>query len=195
MRRSMPRTPSGPIRRKASTWSCCTSPDPARTAAALRSGEIDVMWGGPLRVMLTHAQDPAADSVCFCDVIARDPFFVIGREPRPDFRVADLATCALRLGGGGADAVALPAGRPAPRRRRSGVAEPHQRPEHGGQCRRAAGRCAGCRAALPTLRGGTDRIGCRSCLVCGGGSRPHRLHHAGDASAAAASRAATNCCA
>ena len=68
------------------------SPDPARTAAALRSGEIDAMWGGPLRVMLTHAQDPAADSVCFCDVIARDPFFIIGREPRPDFRVADLAT-------------------------------------------------------------------------------------------------------
>jgi NitT/TauT family transport system substrate-binding protein len=66
------------------------SPDPARTAAALRSGEVDVMWGGPLRVMLTHAQDPAADSVCFCDVVARDPFFVIGREPRPDFRVADL---------------------------------------------------------------------------------------------------------
>lgn len=67
-----------------------TSPDPARTAAALRTGEIDVMWGGPLRVMLTHAKDAAAESVCFCDVIARDPFFIIGREPRPDFRLADL---------------------------------------------------------------------------------------------------------
>jgi NitT/TauT family transport system substrate-binding protein len=67
-----------------------SSPDPERTAAALRSGDVDVMWGGPLRVMLTHAQDPAADSVCFCDVIARDPFFVVGREPRPDFQVADL---------------------------------------------------------------------------------------------------------
>lgn len=68
-----------------------SSPDPARTAAALRSGEIDAMWGGPLRVILTHAQDPDADSVCFCDVIARDPFFIIGREPRPDFRLSDLA--------------------------------------------------------------------------------------------------------
>ena len=67
-----------------------SSPDPSRTAAALRTGEIDVMWGGPLRVMLTHGQDPNADSVCFCDVIARDPFFVIGREPRPDFRLAEL---------------------------------------------------------------------------------------------------------
>jgi NitT/TauT family transport system substrate-binding protein len=67
------------------------SSDPARTAASLRSGEVDVMWGGPLRVMLTHAQDPAADTVCFCDAVARDPFFIVGREPRPDFRFADLS--------------------------------------------------------------------------------------------------------
>lgn len=66
------------------------SPDPSRTAADLREGRIDVMWGGPLRVLLTHAADPTADVVCFCDVVARDPFFVIGREPRPDFRPRDL---------------------------------------------------------------------------------------------------------
>jgi len=68
-----------------------SSANPTRTAAALHSGDIDVMWGGPLRVMLTHARDPAADSVCFCDVIARDPFFIVGREPHPGFQVADLA--------------------------------------------------------------------------------------------------------
>src|SRR5271166_6237036 len=68
-----------------------SSPDPARTAAALRNGEVDAMWGGPLRVMRAHAQDPEADSVCFCDVIARDPFFIIGREPRADFRIAELS--------------------------------------------------------------------------------------------------------
>jgi NitT/TauT family transport system substrate-binding protein len=68
-----------------------TSPDPARTATSLHNGEIDVMWGGPLRVMLTHARDANADSVCFCDVIVRDPFFVVGREPRPGFALSDLA--------------------------------------------------------------------------------------------------------
>jgi NitT/TauT family transport system substrate-binding protein len=66
------------------------SPDPSRTAADLRAGRIDVMWGGPLRVSLTHAADPASDVVCFCDVVARDPFFIIGREPKPDFRPCDL---------------------------------------------------------------------------------------------------------
>ena len=73
-----------------------SSSDPNRTAAALRSGDVEVMWGGPLRVMLTHQSDPASDVVCFCDVVARDPFFVIGRKPKPDFRAADLAT--VRLG-------------------------------------------------------------------------------------------------
>jgi NitT/TauT family transport system substrate-binding protein len=28
--------------------------------------------------------------VCFCDVVARDPFFIVGRDPREDFRLADL---------------------------------------------------------------------------------------------------------
>ena len=72
------------------------SSDPNRTAAALRSGDVEVMWGGPLRVLLTHEADPASDVVCFCDVVARDPFFVIGREPAPSFRPADLTS--VRLG-------------------------------------------------------------------------------------------------
>jgi NitT/TauT family transport system substrate-binding protein len=72
------------------------SSDPNRAAAALRSGEVEVMWGGPLRVLMTHDADPASDVVCFCDVVARDPFLVIGREPRPAFRPADLT--GVRLG-------------------------------------------------------------------------------------------------
>ena len=67
------------------------SPDPPAAARALRSGEVDVMWGGPLRVMIVHDSEPDADLVCFADVVARDPFFVIGAGPRPDFRLADLA--------------------------------------------------------------------------------------------------------
>jgi len=68
-----------------------SSPDPAATAADLLAGRVDAMWGGPLRVILTHAADHTADTVCFCDVVVRDPFFIVGREPRPDFRLADLA--------------------------------------------------------------------------------------------------------
>ncbi len=66
------------------------SASPAEAAKALLAGEVEVMWGGPLRVMMRRDADPASDLVCFCDVVARDPFFVIGAAPRPDFRFADL---------------------------------------------------------------------------------------------------------
>jgi len=67
------------------------SPDPPAAARALRMGEVDVMWGGPLRVMLVHDSEPDADLVCFADVVARDPFFIVGAHPRPHFKLSDLA--------------------------------------------------------------------------------------------------------
>ncbi len=72
-----------------------SSPDPLEAARALRAGEVDVMWGGPLRVMIARDKDPGSDLVCFCDVVARDPFFVVGARPRPDFRLADLLSVKL----------------------------------------------------------------------------------------------------
>jgi len=67
------------------------SPDPATTARALREGSADLMWGGPLRVILSRAENPASDLVGFCDVVRRDPFFIIGSTPRPDFSLSDMA--------------------------------------------------------------------------------------------------------
>ena len=66
------------------------SPSPPAAVKALLAGEVDVMWGGPLRVMMLRDSNPQSDLVCFCDVVARDPFFIIGAKPRPDFRFADL---------------------------------------------------------------------------------------------------------
>src|SRR6478672_7856025 len=66
------------------------SPSPPAAVKALLAGQVDVMWGGPLRVMMLRDSDPRSDLVCFCDVVARDPFFIIGATPRPDFRFADL---------------------------------------------------------------------------------------------------------
>src|SRR5215472_14622650 len=42
------------------------SPSPTHTVKALRAGEIDVMWGGPLRVMMSRDAEPNSDLVCFC---------------------------------------------------------------------------------------------------------------------------------
>ena len=67
------------------------SPDPDSTVADLMAGRSDAMWGGPQRVLRTHWADSGLRTVCFCNVVTRDPFFVVGREPRPNFRLADLA--------------------------------------------------------------------------------------------------------
>ena len=56
----------------------------------LASGGAQVSWGGPMRLMLALDKDPASTTVAFCEVVGRDPFFLIGRKPNPDFQVKDL---------------------------------------------------------------------------------------------------------
>ncbi len=67
-----------------------TSPDPARNAELLMSGEAQVSWGGPMRVLVAYDKNPDCDLKVFCEVVCRDPFFLIGREPNPGFRMNDL---------------------------------------------------------------------------------------------------------
>jgi NitT/TauT family transport system substrate-binding protein len=71
------------------------SPAPASAASDLLSGTIDLSWGGPMRVMKAREIDPNSPLVCFCEVVARDPFFLVGRGDGGEFRLADLAR--LRL--------------------------------------------------------------------------------------------------
>jgi NitT/TauT family transport system substrate-binding protein len=66
------------------------APEPARAVEGLFDGTVDVAWGGPMRVMQTYDRRPDCDLVCFAEAVTRDPFFLIGREPRPDFAFADL---------------------------------------------------------------------------------------------------------
>ncbi len=66
------------------------SPSTVRTAGALLDGSVDVSWGGPMRVMMHHDADPDCPLVCFAQVVARDPFLLVGRTRRPAFRWRDL---------------------------------------------------------------------------------------------------------
>src|SRR5262249_52604466 len=67
------------------------SPAPAAAASGLLNGTIDLSWGGPMRVMKAREIDPNSPLVCFCEVVARDPFFLVGRGDGGKFRLADLA--------------------------------------------------------------------------------------------------------
>ena len=70
------------------------SPAPAAAAKGLLDGSIDISWGGPMRVMKARDDNPGSPMVCFCEVAARDPFFLIGKgdrlKNRSAFRLTDL---------------------------------------------------------------------------------------------------------
>lgn len=66
------------------------SSQPAETMHGLLSGKGHVAWGGPIRLLTQNNQDPDCDLVIFCEVVGRDPFFLVGREPREAFQPADL---------------------------------------------------------------------------------------------------------
>jgi NitT/TauT family transport system substrate-binding protein len=58
---------------------------------ALVNGTTDAAWGGPMRVNQFYEQRADCDLVCFGEAVTRDPFMLIGRTPRPDFAMTDLA--------------------------------------------------------------------------------------------------------
>jgi NitT/TauT family transport system substrate-binding protein len=62
------------------------------TVSGLIAGDTDVTWGGPMRIQYTYDQQPDCDVVSFCEIVTRDPFFLVGREPRPNFQMMDLMT-------------------------------------------------------------------------------------------------------
>lgn len=72
-----------------------TSANLGSVADQLQSGEVDVYWGGPMRIMMNHDQDPDCGIVGFCEAVSRDPFFIIGASARPDFALSDLAGLSL----------------------------------------------------------------------------------------------------
>jgi NitT/TauT family transport system substrate-binding protein len=67
-----------------------TSDAPGDAVLKLMEGAIDLTWGGPMRVMKAHDQDSRSPLVNFCEVVSRDPFFLIGPRTVRPFRLADL---------------------------------------------------------------------------------------------------------
>jgi len=68
------------------------SPEPGLGGRQVLAGEAELTWGGPMRVLHLREQRPDCDLVCFCEVVGRDPFALVGSAKRPGFQLADLAT-------------------------------------------------------------------------------------------------------
>jgi NitT/TauT family transport system substrate-binding protein len=58
----------------------------------LFDGSTDAAWGGPMRVNQLYEERADCDVVCFGEAVTRDPFLLVGREKRPGFTIAGLAT-------------------------------------------------------------------------------------------------------
>jgi NitT/TauT family transport system substrate-binding protein len=67
-----------------------SSPHPGDAARNVMDGTVDVCWGGPMRVMQAYQHFPGCDLVSFAEVVTRDPFLLLGRQPRPGFTLRDL---------------------------------------------------------------------------------------------------------
>ena len=66
------------------------SPSPPETAQGLIDGRADVSFGGPMRVLMHHNAYDDCPLICFGQVVARDPFILIGQTPNPAFCFQDL---------------------------------------------------------------------------------------------------------
>jgi NitT/TauT family transport system substrate-binding protein len=64
---------------------------PGDAVPRLLDGSIDVTWGGPMRVMQARDRDAASPLACFGEVVARDPFYLVGRAEIAAFSLPDLA--------------------------------------------------------------------------------------------------------
>ncbi len=62
-----------------------------QTLNAIRTGAGQVSWGGPMRLLHAWDENPDNGLVSFCEVVGRDPFYLLGREPNTAFRMQDLA--------------------------------------------------------------------------------------------------------
>jgi NitT/TauT family transport system substrate-binding protein len=68
-----------------------TSPAPGSAVSGLLDGTIDVTWGGPMRVMKARDEAGGPPLVSFCEVVRKDPFYLVGRRGLGRFALGDLA--------------------------------------------------------------------------------------------------------
>ena len=72
---------------------------PGGAIDAIKNGSVDLTWGGPMRVMKDHDTTPANGQslLCFGEVVARDPFFLLGKKSLGHFELAQLRQLRLAL--------------------------------------------------------------------------------------------------
>lgn len=68
---------------------------PSLAKDSVLDGSADLAWGGPMRLLLAHDADAGCPLRLFGAVVMGDPFFLVGRDANPGFRLAQLAGLTL----------------------------------------------------------------------------------------------------
>ena len=68
------------------------SPSPGSAIAAMYAGDVDVVWGGPLRAIKLRDENapPEKALLAFCEVVGKDPFFLVACKTGKAFEFSDL---------------------------------------------------------------------------------------------------------
>ena len=66
------------------------STGPGGGPQSLLDGKAEITWGGPMRIMKARDENGPA-YMCFCEVVRRDPFYLVGRGGAAAFKLAELA--------------------------------------------------------------------------------------------------------
>jgi NitT/TauT family transport system substrate-binding protein len=66
------------------------SDGPGGGVAAMLDGAADITWGGPMRIMKVRNDPNGPPLVLFCEVVRRDPFYLVARNGIDRFALGDL---------------------------------------------------------------------------------------------------------
>ena len=68
-----------------------------KTLTGVLTGDRHVSWGGPMRLLHALDENPKNGLVSFCEVVGRDPFYLLGREKNENFCMNDLSGKAVAV--------------------------------------------------------------------------------------------------
>jgi len=82
----------GEFKKRGVEISFVESPSPGSAIAAMYAGDVDVVWGGPLRAIKLRDENASSDKalIAFCEVVGKDPFFVVTRKGSKSFSLGEL---------------------------------------------------------------------------------------------------------
>lgn len=82
----------GEFRKRGVEVSLVESASPGSAIESMYAGQVDLVWGGPLRAIKLQDDGASSDKalISFCEVVGKDPFFLVSQAPASPFTLHSL---------------------------------------------------------------------------------------------------------